>query len=212
MQHIWGIPRGKVTEAGWSKLGMWFRVQVCVLERGQMVWCLLRGLFSQTSRPWWLTFGDWVTHPCFSLNPETITGSHHSSNRHSIITWGWMLHRWHSVPLLSVSRLIWVRQSILGETHFYLSINPSAMSVNNTKGSVGWLYCNYSTFIRLLIIIFHFKSSVWDKLYSCSLSLSEVISSHLNAMSVTKSMCVTWFLCYFYSQITSRFLSRERKI
>lgn len=169
----------KLQSQGGLRLGM----QVHALERGQMVWSLLPGLFSQTSWPRWLTFGAWVTHPCFSLDPETITEPQRSSNRHCIITCGSTMHRWHSVPLcMSLAHL---SQSFYFKGNSFLSINRSDVSVNSTNGSVGRCCSNYCTFVRLLISVFHLQSSLWDKLYSvvlCSLSLSEVIKSHLNVM------------------------------
>lgn len=65
---------GEATMSEWSELSL--RLTVHALERGQMVWSLNPGLSSQPSWTRWLTFGAWVTHPCFRIGPETITESH----------------------------------------------------------------------------------------------------------------------------------------
>ncbi len=156
-------------------------MQVHALERGQTVWSLLRGLFSQTSRSWWLTFGTRVTHPCFSFNPETITESHSTLATDTP-----------SLPAVQQCTDDTLCLSHLSQTAYFqgksfLSINLSDVSVNNTNGSVGRWCSNYPTFVRLLTVllisIFYSQSLLCDKLHSAVLSsLSEVIKSYFNVM------------------------------
>lgn len=170
----------------WSKAGdvIW-RLQVPVLEHNQMVWPLLRAMFSQTSQPRWLTFGPWVTHPCFILNPETITVT--PLQKQTLHHYLWFRSTTATLcPRLSCLSLIWLRPLILAEIHFTLS----AVSANNTHGSVGRWCCNYGTFVRLLKV-FPTHCSSWGKLYFAvlfSLSLTEIIN-----------MSMLWmkrFFCY----------------
>lgn len=102
VQLNWEIPRvGDMVCRG--------EVQVRALEGGQMVWSLFRGQFSQTSWPWWLTFGALGDSSLLQPKPrDDYRESHHSSNRHSIITYGSTVHRCPSVCL----SLMWVRPAI----------------------------------------------------------------------------------------------------
>ncbi len=118
VQLIWEIPTGKVTESGWSELnwgwGCGLGLQVHALEWGQMVWSLLRGMFSQTSWLWWLTFGAWVTHRCYSLNPETITESHTTPAADTLSLPEVQQCTDDTLSLSVCLSLAWVRPSILG--------------------------------------------------------------------------------------------------
>lgn len=136
-----------------------------------MIRSLLRAMFSQTSRPGWLAFGAWVTHPCFSLNPETITESHSTPARDTPSLPS-TAHRWYSV---CVSLCL----THLNHTFYFELIPPNSFSVNNRNGSAGLRRGNYSAFVSLLkvltISISH-RQCVTSCSY-CLCSLSEAISS-----------------------------------
>lgn len=175
----------KVTERGvvWSELdvvrGGGGGCRSALRSEAKTVWSLLRGLFSQTSWPQWLTFGAWVTHPCLNLDPETITVS-----RCALAT---------DAPSLPV-----VQQCTddtlscpVPSSESHLLFSGEIISIHQPIRCVGKQY-KWECWQMVLQLLYICKvaesgvdqqSALCDKLCCallCSLSLSEVIKSHFN--------------------------------
>lgn len=133
---------------------------------GSTLWSGLssEGWFSQSSWRWWLTFGAWVTHSCFSLNTETITESHSTP---ATDTPSLPVVQQYTDDTQSLSDCLHLSQTFYFQGNSFLSIILSDVSVNNTNGRVGRWCSNYRTFVGLvkvsLISIFHLQPSLCDK-------------------------------------------------